>query len=126
MANGNSSVAALAGLLLAVVGPLISIIYWRQRSDIAGLRAEVKKLWAEASAFHQHRAFDTERQKHWEQWRAERETWREDLLERVTGIENKITEFRQENSDWRHKILQPRINELQLDIVRLKDKIRLE
>lgn len=125
MANGwsVSSIAALAGLLLAIVGPLIGAIYFRQRSDISHLKLEIKKLWIEATAFHEHKSFDTERQKHWELWRAEREKWREELVLRVTSLESRIAELRQENADWRHKILQPRISELQVEVIRIKDKL---
>lgn len=118
--------AAVGGLVLAIVGPLIGVIYWRQRSDISHLKLEIKKLWIEATRFHEHKAFDAERQKHWESWRAERDRWREELLVRITALESRIIEMKQENTDWRHSALQPRISQLQLDIARIKDKLELK
>ena len=120
MANGNGwdvhGWTAIVGLFLAIVSPLLGIIYWRQRSDVSHLKGEIKKLWIEATEFKKFQAFDTERLYHWQRWR-------EDLVRHVEALERRIAEMKQEQIDWKHDRYGPHMLKIELQLARIRDRI---
>ena len=88
----------LVTLLFSVLITLVAAIWRRTERRLDALEAKL-----DTSQLAQFKAFDAEREKHWNSWRE-----RTDLLW-------------QRQEDWRHEVLSPLLRQLGSDVDKLKE-----